>query len=150
MTVCNYAKLFPSYWVKNCMERAEADEMAEGNHTQSAESRGVVWHIVVRAMHIFWEQSRFIQFSDNCCQFAFTMGILYGDPVFWLLFSFFVIVPSIFFRTLDIFFIIGKKMRIHDSDFPEFIRKLYDINYSVESNEDELVESAGLDRHAVL
>ena len=70
--------------------------------------------------------------------------------MFWLLFSFFVIVPSIFFRTLDLFFIIGKKMRIHDSDFPEFIRKLYDINCSVESNEDELVESAGLDRHAFL
>lgn len=39
------------------MERAEADEMLSGNHTESAEARGVVWHIIVRAVHIFWEQS---------------------------------------------------------------------------------------------
>jgi hypothetical protein len=56
------------------------------------------------------------------------------DPIFWLLFSFVVIIPSIFFRTLDIFFIIGKKMRIHDSDFPAFIRKLYDVNYVSHKN----------------
>ena len=102
----------------------------EGNHTESAKERGVVWQIVVRSIHIFWEQSRFIQILDSCCQFAFTMGILYGDPVFWLIFSFVVIIPPIFFRTLDIFVFIGKKMRLHDSDFPIFIRKLYDFEYN--------------------
>lgn len=85
-----------------------------------------------------------IQFSDICSQFAFTICNFYGDPVFWLLFSFVIIAPSIFFSALDIYFMIGKKMRIHDSDFPVFIRKLYDIR----SNEDEFVESAGLGRHA--
>ena len=110
-------KYFAPMIVKNIMVKARELELAEGNHVNSAEKRRVKWTLYLKAASLCSENSRAVRIVQNYFEFALTIGILYGAINFWLAMSFIIMVPIIFFRILDVYVLIGKKMGIHDYDF---------------------------------
>jgi hypothetical protein len=110
-------KYFAPMIVKNIFAKARELELAEGNHINSAEQRGVKWTLYLKAASLCSENSRAVRIVQNYFEFALTIGVLYGAVHFWLAMSFIIMVPIIFIRTLDVYVLIGKKMGIHDYDF---------------------------------
>ena len=110
-------KYFAPLIIKNIVAKARELELAEGNHINSAEKRRVKWTLYLKAISFCSENSRAVRIVQNYFEFSLTIGVLYGAVDFWLAISFIIMVPIMFFRLLDIYVIIGKKMRIHDYDF---------------------------------
>ena len=134
------------------------EEKGDGGHDMDAKDRRVYWMIIIKAIEVVSLQSRFAQIFYHLFLFTFAMGILYTDPLPWLIVSFPIVFSFTFIKMLDVYIILGKKMKIDDHDMCYFI-KYFDRDYvdqmygltstrqqsSATINDDELLEEFGIE-----
>ena len=74
-------KYFAPYFIKDVFKQACQMEMIEGCHTTSVKFRRLYWTIYVKAVEVWWKDSRLLQIVFNLFEFCLTIGLLYGDVV---------------------------------------------------------------------
>jgi hypothetical protein len=125
-------KLFPPLFFswQASLRRAEKREKLDSNQSKDAKERRVYWAVIVKAFHICNYESRWIQITKNMLNFAFTLSILYSDGIYTILMvSIILLLPFFFVQLLDLYVIIGRKMKISDYDL-YYLVKYFEPSYA--------------------
>ena len=75
---------FPPMLITNCFERCRRKEMKELNHKLTAQERGVIWTINIRAIEMYFADSRLIQLIQKVINFITMICLIYFDPFYAL------------------------------------------------------------------
>lgn len=111
---------FPPLFIDDAMDKATRQEMSASNHKLTAAQRGMEWVVKVKAITIFVDYSRGLQSFQNIFSFVMSVGVLFGDTQAWLVASFFVYIPLILAKSLQVFIFTGMFFEVRDCDLEFF------------------------------
>jgi hypothetical protein len=112
------------------LRTAEQREKIDSNKKADAKQRRVYWTVIVKAFHICNYESRWIQLTKNILNFSLTMSIVYSGDIYTILMvSIILLLPFFFVQLLDLYVIIGRKMKISDYDL-YYLVKYFEPSYA--------------------
>ena len=107
---------FPPMFIQDALQRARAIEMGTSNASLTAGQRGVGWVVLLKSNSVYFNESRFFKIMKNLLLFTMTIGILFSNPLPWLVLSFIVLFPILFLSSIDIYIFTGKSLGVTDED----------------------------------
>jgi hypothetical protein len=112
---------FPPMFIEDALQRARAIEL-----DLTAGQRGVEWVVLLKSNSVYFNESRFFKIVKNLLLFAMTIGILFSNPLPWLVLSFIVLFPILFLSLIDIYIFTGKTLGVTDEDLKNLgLTRLY-------------------------
>jgi len=82
----------------------------------TAQERGVIWTINIRAIEMYFADSRLIQLIQKVINFITMICLIYFDPFYALAINMLFNIPFLFTNLLEVYVLSGRIFKIYDED----------------------------------